>query len=147
MKRLAYTHKFVKAFPEKLDEGILYVSVEFGTAAHRCFCGCGSEVYTKLSPRDWTMKFNGDTVSLLPSIGNWSFACQSHYILSGGHVQWADRWSDEKIARGRMIDRERKERHYRGEPEPVAPKPKTQEPAPEPAPGVFARIARWFFGR
>ena len=40
MSRATYTHKFVTAFPEKLEDGTLYVSVEFGTAAHLCFCGC-----------------------------------------------------------------------------------------------------------
>ena len=58
MSRATYTHKFVKAFPDRLDEGVIYVSVEFATAAHRCFCGCGSEVYTRFAPTDWSMKFN-----------------------------------------------------------------------------------------
>ena len=103
MSRAAYTHKFVKAFPDKLDEGTLYVSVEFGTAAHLCFCGCRSEVYTRFSPRDWSMRFNGETVSVSPSIGNWSFDCQSHYILDGGRVHWADKWSRERIELGRLL--------------------------------------------
>jgi hypothetical protein len=142
MSRAAYTHKFVKAFPDKLDEGILYVSVEFGTASHRCFCGCGSEVYTRFSPRDWSMTFNGETVSLKPSIGNWSFPCQSHYVLSGGRVNWADRWSRDRIALGRAMDRNRKDRHYRGTAEtPPAPaKPGT------PIPSLLRRLTRWLTG-
>lgn len=107
-----YEHRFVPTFPEKLDERILYVSVEFGTAAHRCFCGCGSEVYTRFTPRDWSMSFNGDTVSLSPSIGNWSFPCQSHYWLERGRVRWAERWSRERIDAGRAYDLEVKSRHH-----------------------------------
>lgn len=144
MSRATYDHKFVKAFPDKLDEGILYVSVEFGTAAHRCFCGCGSEVYTRFSPRDWSMKFNGEVVSLNPSIGNWSFPCQSHYILDGGRVHWADKWSRERIELGRLLDRERKERHYKGELQPSSP-PRPIKPASRP--GILARFTRWLTGR
>lgn len=112
MSQATYTHRFVKSFPDKLDEGVLYVSVEFGTAAHHCFCGCGSEVYTRFSPLDWSMRFDGETVSIDPSIGNWSFACQSHYILARGTVIWAERWSREQIELGRALDREAKNARY-----------------------------------
>ena len=144
MSRSTYTHKFVKAFPDRLDEGVLYVSVQFATSAHRCFCGCGSEVYTRFSPTDWSMKFDGQTVTINPSIGNWSFACQSHYILTYGRVRWADKWSRERIAVGRFLDRERKERHYKGES--LAPLPTLpSEPAFRSV--IFARLARWLAGR
>lgn len=144
MSRAAYTHKFVKAFPDKLDDDILYVSVEFGTAAHRCFCGCGSEVYTRFSPRDWSMKFNGETVSISPSIGNWSFACQSHYILDGGRVHWADKWSRERIELGRLLDRERKKQHYKGAPPTSAPAQPGRQAARD---GLLARFLRWLTGK
>jgi hypothetical protein len=143
MSRASYAHEFVIAFPDQLAEGILYVSVEFGTAAHRCFCGCGQEVYTRFSPRDWAMTFDGESVSLWPSIGNWSFPCQSHYILKKGRVQWADQWSRDKIEWGRAADRDRKARHYGTE--------STAQNAPSPAPprkkGILAGLADWLLGR
>jgi hypothetical protein len=142
MSRAAYSHRFVKTFPDQLENGILYVSMEFGTAAHLCFCGCGSEVYTPFSPRDWSMTFNGETVSLKPSIGNWSFPCQSHYVLSSGRVHWADRWSRERIDVGRTMDRGRKERHYKGAPSPFQP----TSQAPTPTPNLIIRLARWLVG-
>ena len=144
MSRSTYTHKFVKAFPDRLDEGVLYVSMEFATAAHRCFCGCGSEVYTRFSPTDWSMKFDGQTVTINPSIGNWSFACQSHYILAYGRVRWADKWSRERIDLGRFLDRERKERQYKSEA--LAPLP-TLPSEPASRPGILARMARWLAGK
>lgn len=107
-----YTHEFVRSFPDQLEEGVLYVSFEFGNTAHRCMCGCGQEVYAPLSPRDWTMIFDGDTVSLDPSIGNWSFPCSSHYWLDGGRVSWARQWSPAEIEHGRTLDRTRKSHHY-----------------------------------
>jgi hypothetical protein len=143
MSRAAYVHRFVKAFPDQLEDGILYVSVEFGTAAHRCFCGCGSEVYTRFSPRDWSMKFNGDTVSISPSIGNWSFPCQSHYVLSGGRVHWADRWSRERIELGRNTDRRKKELHYKGTVS-LAQAPAGAETA---TPNLLTRLARWLLSK
>lgn len=110
---------------------------------HRIECGEYGR-YTRFSPRDWSMKFNGEAVSISPSIGNWSFACQSHYILDGGRVHWADRWSRERIELGRLLDRERKERHYKGEPTaPILAEPKVQAARL----GPLARFARWLTGK
>lgn len=136
-----YRHEFVRSFPDKLEDGTLYVSVEFDTAAHRCFCGCGQEVYTRFSPRDWMMIYDGENVSLDPSIGNWSFPCQSHYWIERGRVVWAGRWSAEQIERGRAFDRIRKARHYGEESAPTI-KPAVQAPVP----GHIRRFIRWLFG-
>ena len=70
-------HRFVQYIPEALDEGVLYISVEFATASHACCCGCGNEVVTPIDPVGWTLSFDGVTVSLSPSIGNWQLSCQS----------------------------------------------------------------------
>lgn len=145
MSRATYIHKFVKAFPEQLEDGVLYVSMEFATAAHRCFCGCGSEVYTRFSPTDWSMKFDGQTVSISPSIGNWSFACHSHYILANGRVRWADKWSPERIDRGRSIDRERKKRQFGGPESAALPSSQVNEQLP--SPGWLDRLVNWLSGK
>jgi hypothetical protein len=105
-------HEFVQSVPEQLDEGVLYVSLPYATAVHRCACGCGHEVVTPLSPTDWSMIFDGKTVSLAPSIGNWSFPCRSHYWLERGRVVWAPAWSDREIADGRARDARRKASPY-----------------------------------
>lgn len=83
-------YEFVQFVPCKssLDEGVLYVSVEFATAIHLCACGCGNEVVTPLSPCDWCLVFDGRAVSLMPSIGNWRLECESHYWIRGGAVIW-----------------------------------------------------------
>ncbi|WP_425342947.1 DUF6527 family protein [Rhizobium etli] len=46
--------------------------------AHLCACGCRTEVITPLSPTDWRFTFNGKTISVEPSVGNWSLTCRSH---------------------------------------------------------------------
>ncbi len=83
--------------PEILKERTIYISVTYATAAHKCCCGCGKEVVTPLSPTDWKLIFDGESVSLHPSIGNWSFACRSHYWITRNAVKWAEQWSDEDI--------------------------------------------------
>ena len=79
----------------------MYVSVRFRIASHNCFCGCGNEVVTNLSPRGWQLTYDGESISLYPSIGNWDFKCRSHYWITRNTVRWAEKWSDEKIRRAR----------------------------------------------
>jgi hypothetical protein len=107
--------EFVRAIPEKLNEGTLYVSIDFATAAHSCCCGCGREVVTPLTPTDWKITYDGVSISLFPSVGNWSFACRSHYWIDSGRVVWADQWSDDMIAAGRARDRAAKSEYYAGQ--------------------------------
>jgi len=90
--------------PTNLEEGKLYISVEFCTALHLCCCGCGNKVVTPLSPHRWQMTFDGETVSLHPSIGNWSYPCQSHYWIERSQVVPARKWSQREIAKGRLRD-------------------------------------------
>jgi hypothetical protein len=90
-------HTFVDHIPEQLEPGVLYVSIEFGTAVHSCACGCGFEVVTPLSPAQWSLTYDGQSVSLSPSIGNWSFPCKSHYWVRKGRIEWGTRFSEDKI--------------------------------------------------
>lgn len=82
------SHKFVKNVPEQLEDGIVYISMEYATAIHKCCCGCGNEVVTPFSPTDWELIFDGKTISLYPSIGNWNFGCKSHYWIINNEVKW-----------------------------------------------------------
>lgn len=90
-------HTFVEFIPESLDDGVLYISLAYATVNHRCCCGCGREVVTPLSPSDWRLIFDGRSISLEPSIGNWSFPCRSHYWITRGQVRWAAQWSREQV--------------------------------------------------
>ena len=82
-------HEFVSEIPRHIEPATVYVSIEYTTAVHLCACGCGNEVVTPLSPRDWNLTFNGDTVSLAPSIGNWGLNCRAHYWIRDDTVVWA----------------------------------------------------------
>ena len=109
MKQHILRHEFIEHFPEQLAAGTLYISMQYATAAHKCCCGCGNDVYTPFSPTDWKLTFDGRTISLHPSIGNWSFPCQSHYFITKNRVQWVRRWSAEEIAAGRSSDKQAKQ--------------------------------------
>ena len=98
-------HAFVETVPDHLDEGTLYIALGHATMLHLCACGCGSEVVLPLSPTDWRMMFDGETVSVSPSVGSWSLACRSHYVVDHGRVRWAGNWTNEEIAAGRRRDR------------------------------------------
>ncbi len=104
-------HRFVEFIPEALEEGVLYVSVEYTTVTHLCCCGCGHEVSTTLSPTDWRLIYDGKTVSLEPSIGSWSLPCQSHYFVTRSRIVWERRWSNSEIDSGRRYNTLRKSQH------------------------------------
>jgi hypothetical protein len=105
-------HEFVEFVPEHLEPGIIYISVQYKTMAHLCCCGCGKKVVTPISPTGWQLAFNGRTVSIAPSVGNWNLDCRSHYVISDGRVQWAARWSKEMIAAGFARDQQAKQDFY-----------------------------------
>jgi len=105
MKTTVFRHAFVDTLPDLLEQGVLYISPKYATAVHLCACGCGNEVVTPFNPATgWKMTFDGKTVSLWPSIGNWRLPCESHYFIKYNRTDWAPRMSDEEIAAGRQSD-------------------------------------------
>lgn len=104
--------EFVEFIPRELEEGVLYLSIAYLIAVHRCACGCGSKVVTPIGPTDWRFEYDGESVSLQPSIGNWQFPCRSHYWITANNVRWSRSWSDEEIRSGRASDIRAKERYF-----------------------------------
>ena len=112
MRRTSIKHEFVEYVPSELAEGVLYVSIRYATAVHSCACGCGNKVVTPITPADWQLLFDGDTVSLAPSIGNWGFPCRSHYWIKGDEIRWSGAWTDEQVAFGRQRDDRDREAYF-----------------------------------
>jgi Family of unknown function (DUF6527) len=134
-RRTALAHQFVEYMPDQLKDGVLYVSILFATVAHKCCCGCGQEVVTPLSPTDWKLIFDGRSISLDPSIGNWSLPCKSHYWIRSGRVRWAGMWTHEQIENGRAADRTAKEKYFNADA--AAPtEPKAKRP-------IWSRLKWW----
>jgi hypothetical protein len=103
-RRDTLRHEFVEFIPRELEDGVLYVSMVYATAIHSCCYGCGNRVVTPLSPADWKLIFDGRSISLEPSIGNWSFPCQSHYWITKNNVILERRWSKREIPAVRRKD-------------------------------------------
>ena len=98
--------------PDALEPGVLFISMEYATAAHLCACGCDEEVVTPFTPTDWKMTFDGETISLWPSIGNWTLPCRSHYVIMQGRVVESGPWTEEQVAAERRRDRAAKAGYY-----------------------------------
>ena len=109
MKLRQITPEFVGEIPRELNPGKLYVCCRYRAVKHLCACGCGVEINTPLHPTGWTLTCDGVSVSLSPSIGNWSEKCQSHYWIINNKIQWAPKFSKHQILqtrRGREWERE-----------------------------------------
>ena len=139
---ITLTHRFVESLPDALEEKTLYVCMEFGTVAHACVCGCRREVVTPLSPTDWKLIYDGRTVTLHPSIGNWNLPCRSHYWIRRDRVEWAPAWSDEEIRMGRAQDRRAKELYFGSLNTPLETAP-SKAPAAANKGTVLARPSAW----
>lgn len=112
MKIQYVTPEYVEQFPEHLDEGILYICEEFDVTAHKCCCGCGEDVYNKLSPARWRLiKMPDGRISLEPSVGNWKYSCQSHYWIRNNRVIDAGQMSARAIRAVQQRDVRDRDKH------------------------------------
>lgn len=80
---------FVDQAPPDLEPGVLYVSIRFRTTLHLCCCGCGEDVALPIRPDRWHITWDGDSITLDPSIGSVGLPCRSHYFIRSGAVRWA----------------------------------------------------------
>ena len=142
-------YRFVELVPEQLEPNTLYISMAYATVVHSCLCGCRQRVVTPLTPTDWHLTYDGETVSLSRSVGNWSFPCKSHYWIERSRVHWAGAWSKAKIDANRARDLQVKRRYYdsgRIEPEsPFEPYGELElaRPTDEAPGGWWRRLRRW----
>lgn len=112
MRHTLLEHRFVQSIPRKLEAGVLYISMEHGTVIHSCCCGCGEEVVTPLTPTDWQLTYDGESMSLTPSIGNWQLACRSHYVINRNRVIEAEPWTQAQVVIALERDRMAKDGFY-----------------------------------
>lgn len=124
MKIERVTFEFVELMPPTLEAGVVYISMPFATASHLCLCGCGEKVVTPFSPTDWKLTFDGDSISISPSIGNWDFACRAHYWISNNNVHWAPAWSREQVLQAGEREDLEKAAFFAESPTIPVPKPK-----------------------
>lgn len=111
MKLDAVEPRYVEFVPKVLEPGVLYISEKYKTASHLCACGCGEKVVTPLSPVEWQLRNDDGFVSLHPSIGNWNYACRSHYWIRRNRIAWSGGMTQQQIARVQARDRADKARY------------------------------------
>jgi len=104
MRTDTFEPRFVELIPGDIEAGTLYVSMTYATTVHLCACGCGNKVVLPLSPAEWRLTFDGESVSISPSVGNWEYPCRSHYVIRKNRVRWASAWTDEQVRAGRERD-------------------------------------------
>ena len=98
VKLKSITPKFVDLIPEVIARGILYISIPYATATHSCACGCEARVTTPIRRNFWVLTWNGEEVSLKPSIGNFNEPCKSHYWIAENKIVWVnDMWNYPKM--------------------------------------------------
>lgn len=123
---------FVEFIPDALDDGVLYISMPYGAIVHRCCCGCGEKVSTPLHPAQWRLTYDGETVSLTPSVGNGALPCRSHYFIVRNEVRWAARMSTAETSVARQHDHAALADHFTPQPLPA-----------EMRAGWFGRLGAW----
>lgn len=83
LKKVEIQPVYVEFIPEILEENKVYISEVYKCAIHNCLCVCGEKTVMPLYGNQWNLiKENNGTISFTPSIGNYQFACKSHYIIT-----------------------------------------------------------------
>lgn len=80
----------VHRVPEELTYGCLYVCFDCNVTVHLCACGCGEKVVLPIDPDFWSVRYDGENISLTPSVGNFQFPCKSHYWIRDNAIIWVD---------------------------------------------------------
>lgn len=94
--------EFVEYIPTVLEEGILYISMKYATAVHLCACGCRQKVVTPISPNAWSLLYDGEGITLSPSIGNYEQDCMSHYFIRRNRIiRCSNNWDKVDISKRR----------------------------------------------
>ena len=104
---------WVEDMPWVLEEGKVYVSIVHTLTEHLCACGCGEEISLRISPSDWDITYDGETISIWPSIGNWQLPCRSHYFITENRTEEAGPWNETRIQEERQQDKRQKVRKLR----------------------------------
>jgi hypothetical protein len=145
-------HRFVRNVPRELDPGVLYISMDYATAVHSCCCGCGDRVVTPFTSTDWRITFDGESISLHPSVGNWNQKCRSHYVIQRNRVLEGGPWAESQVEAERRRDKRAKATHYSqlrdaqlsatSPAKGCASSPATQAKA-QPSPSIWSRLKVW----
>lgn len=100
--------EFVERVPTNIEQGVIYISTSVNTAIHLCPCGCKTEIVIPLDPDEWSFTYDGETITLYPSVGVWGAECKSHYWIKKSKVEWSRMYSNTEIEEVRASERRQK---------------------------------------
>lgn len=101
MKINKFKIQFVETVPSELKDGILYICISCNVIVHKCACGCGEKTVTPIVQKyGWKMTYDGQTITLRPSVGNFSIQCQSHYYITENRVEWLEKYQQKDTKKG-----------------------------------------------
>lgn len=109
---MIYILKKVDKTPRELEDGVVYLNVEYELATLKCACGCGHKVVL-LCPDGHSVIDDGGYATIYPSVGVWDAPCRSHFFVTRGQVEWYSSWSDEMIKHSMSTQRVRHEKKTR----------------------------------
>ncbi len=83
------------SLPENKDvqPNHIYISRQYGGSKHKCFCGCGEDVYIRINKAEdtdgagWNLTEQDGKVSITPSLQN-RFDCRAHYVITNNIVNF-----------------------------------------------------------
>lgn len=104
--------EFVDRIPQDIGEGIIYISTSVNTAVHLCPCGCKTEIVTPFDPSEWNFTYDGETISLFPSVGVWGAECKSHYWIKKNKIEWSRTYTDWEIEEVRTQESTENQEYY-----------------------------------
>ena len=105
--------KFFSRIPFEIEEGIIYISTDVNTIVHLCPCGCKTEIITPIDPTEWKLTYDGETITLYPSVGVWGAQCKSHYWITKNKIEWARTYSKKEIDEVRKSEEMERKRDYK----------------------------------
>ena len=101
MKINKFKVEFVDKIPLNLKNGILYVCLNCNVIVHRCACWCGQKTVTPIDKKyGWVIKYDGQAITLRPSIGNFNIPCKSHYYITNNKVEWLEKYQQKNNKKG-----------------------------------------------
>lgn len=104
--------EFVDLLPPVLKDGVVYISIEHRTIVHNCCSGCGERVVLGIGPAEWALTYDGETISLNPSVGAGALTCNSHYWIKKNKVAWVKPLTATQTKESQLADREAAVAHY-----------------------------------
>ena len=88
-QRYKVTPRFVEQIPPgKRESGVILVCIKYGVMSLACPCGCGLTMDLSIEPHRWRIEWDGEHLSVCPSVSSSGLPCRSHYWIQSNRIEW-----------------------------------------------------------